>query len=53
MRVATDAATWLVPPTKAIWIPAGLPHQILFGGEAAMRTLSRQFEVTPGRYLAD
>ena len=39
MRVATDAATWLVPPTKAIWIPAGLTHQILFGGEVAMRTL--------------
>jgi AraC-like DNA-binding protein len=39
MRVATDTETWLVPPTKAIWIPAGLPHQILFGGEVAMRTL--------------
>ena len=39
MRVATDIETWLVPPTKAIWIPAGLSHQILFGGEVAMRTL--------------
>lgn len=39
MRVATEAATWLVPPTKAIWIPAGLSHQILFSGEVAMRTL--------------
>lgn len=39
MRVATDTETWLVPPTKAIWIPAGLSHQILFSGEVAMRTL--------------
>jgi AraC-like DNA-binding protein/quercetin dioxygenase-like cupin family protein len=39
MRVATDVATWLAPPTKAIWIPAGLTHQILFTGEVAMRTL--------------
>lgn len=48
MRVATDAATWLVPPTKAIWIPAGLTHQILFGGEVAMRTLY----IAPGRAAA-
>ncbi|MGC1302545.1 MAG: helix-turn-helix transcriptional regulator [Caulobacteraceae bacterium] len=39
MRVATDAEAWLVPPTKAIWIPAGLSHQILVRGEVAMRTL--------------
>ena len=39
MRVATEREAWLVPPTKAIWVPAGLDHQILMRGEVAMRTL--------------
>ncbi len=39
MRVATDTAVWLVPPTRAIWLPAHLPHQIMLRGEVAMRTL--------------
>jgi AraC-like DNA-binding protein len=39
MRVATDAAAWLTPATKAIWLPAGVEHQINIQGEVAMRTL--------------
>ncbi len=39
MSVATAAAAWLVPATRAIWLPAGLDHQIGFRGEVAMRTL--------------
>lgn len=39
MRVATPAATWLVPPTRAIWVPGGTPHEILMRGTVAMRTL--------------
>ena len=39
MRVATDAATWLTPATKAIWLPAGVEHRINIQGEVAMRTL--------------
>jgi AraC-like DNA-binding protein len=30
MSVATAAAAWLVPATRAIWLPAGLDHQIGF-----------------------
>ena len=39
MRVATPAAAWLVPPTRAIWVPGGTPHEILMRGTVAMRTL--------------
>ena len=39
MRVATDTETWLVPPTKAIWLPAGTAHRIAARSELALRTL--------------
>lgn len=39
MRVATDGAVWLIPPTRAIWLPAGVSHAIAMQGEVAMRTL--------------
>ena len=30
---------WLIPATRAIWLPAGLRHSIAISGEVAMRTL--------------
>src|SRR6185436_4137534 len=39
MRVATPSAAWLVPPTRAIWVPGGTPHEIQMRGRVAMRTL--------------
>jgi AraC-like DNA-binding protein len=39
MAIETDAGSWLVPPDRALWIPAGVPHQIRVSGELAMRTL--------------
>lgn len=39
MRVATPQATWLVPPTRAIWVPGGVTHEIEMRGRVAMRTL--------------
>ena len=39
MRVSTPEAAWLVPPTRAIWVPGGTPHQIDMRGTVAMRTL--------------
>src|SRR3954453_2716201 len=39
MQVSTPAATWLVPPTRAIWVPGGVPHAIRMRGAVAMRTL--------------
>ena len=39
MRVSTPAAAWLTPPTRAIWVPGGTPHEIEMRGTVAMRTL--------------
>jgi AraC-like DNA-binding protein len=39
MRVATPTAAWLAPPTRAIWVPGGTPHEIQMRGRVAMRTL--------------
>ena len=39
MRVTTDEAAWTIPPTRAIWLPAGVRHAIAIQGEVAMRTL--------------
>src|SRR6478609_8094455 len=39
MRVATPDATWLTPPTRAIWVPGGVAHEIEMRGTVAMRTL--------------
>lgn len=39
MRVSTDEAAWLVPPTRGIWVPPQVPHEIHMRGQTAMRTL--------------
>lgn len=39
MRVGTPDALWIVPPTRAVWAPAGVPHEIFAKGDFAMRTL--------------
>jgi AraC-like DNA-binding protein len=39
LTVLTSAATWVLPPTRALWIPAGLPHETASDGQATMRSL--------------
>jgi AraC-like DNA-binding protein len=39
MRVASDTTAWLAPPTRAIWLPAGVAHEIVMKGEVASRFL--------------
>src|SRR6266568_4142592 len=40
LSVLTAGATWVLPPTRALWIPAGLPHETASdGGRATMRSL--------------
>ena len=40
LTVLTAGATWVLPPTRALWIPAGLPHETASdGGRATMRSL--------------
>jgi len=39
MTVRTGQGTWVTPPHRAVWIPAGIPHAIAMSGQVAMRTL--------------
>jgi AraC-like DNA-binding protein len=39
MRVTTRAGIWIVPPQRAVWVPARMPHEIQMEGAVAMRTL--------------
>ncbi len=39
LTVLTGGATWVLPPTRALWIPAGLPHETASDGRATMRSL--------------
>jgi AraC-like DNA-binding protein/quercetin dioxygenase-like cupin family protein len=39
MVVHTDAGRWVVPPTRAIWMLAGMTHEIRCIGEVHMRSL--------------
>ena len=39
MTVRTPNGTWVVPPHRAVWIPAEIPHTITMSGLVAMRTL--------------
>ncbi len=39
MRVSTDDGVWIVPPLRALWMPAGVRHAIAILSETTMRTL--------------
>lgn len=39
MTIRTRDDTWVVPPHRAVWIPAKVPHTVRMSGSVAMRTL--------------
>ena len=39
MRVSTDDGVWMVPPQRALWMPAGVTHSIVMLSDTTMRTL--------------
>ncbi len=39
MTVTTDGGIWVVPPLRAVWVPAQTQHQIKASGNLSMRTL--------------
>jgi len=47
LTVRTDSATWMLPPTRALWIPAGLRHETLSAGAATMQALYIRPELCP------
>src|SRR4029453_312483 len=39
MTVQTGQGTWVVPSQRAVWIPAGVEHEVAMSGSVSMRTL--------------
>jgi AraC-like DNA-binding protein len=39
MTVRTKQGVWVVPPLRAVWIPAETPHSVAMSGPVSMRTL--------------
>jgi AraC-like DNA-binding protein len=39
MTVRTEQGIWVVPPLRAVWIPAKTPHSVTMSGAVSMRTL--------------
>lgn len=48
MTVSTATGVWVVPPLRAIWIPAFTDHQIHCSGRLLMRTLYLEPDLVPG-----
>ncbi len=48
LTVLTESATWVLPPTRALWIPAGLRHEVYAANAATMRPLY----IKPDRWAA-
>jgi len=47
LTVRTEAADWVLPPTRALWIPAGLKRETLAAGAATMRSLYLRPDLSP------
>jgi len=52
LTVLTESATWVLPPTRALWIPAGLPHETGAASVATMRSLYVPTELSPVDWTA-
>lgn len=39
MTVRSPRGTWVVPPHRALWVPAGTPHTLAMSGSVKMKTL--------------
>lgn len=48
MRVSTGEAMWMVPPQRAVWMPAGVVHGIQMLDRITMRTLYLRDDVAAG-----
>ena len=46
MSVVTDRASFVIPPQRAIWVPAGVSHELTCRSAVSVRTL--YFEPGPG-----
>jgi AraC-like DNA-binding protein len=49
LEVSTSVGAWVVPPHRAVWIPAGVPHAHRAHGRTLMRALAFPGPVNPLR----
>lgn len=47
LEVHTDAGRFVAPPQRAIWIPAGVPHQVFSSPRTEMRSLYLETAACP------
>jgi AraC-like DNA-binding protein/quercetin dioxygenase-like cupin family protein len=47
LTVVAETQTWVLPPTRALWIPAGVVHETIAAEKATMRTLYLEPELCP------
>jgi AraC-like DNA-binding protein/quercetin dioxygenase-like cupin family protein len=52
LTVVAEMHTWVLPPTRALWIPAGVVHETIAAEKATMRTLYLKPELCPIRWSA-
>ncbi|MEX1368240.1 MAG: helix-turn-helix transcriptional regulator [Nannocystaceae bacterium] len=39
MNVSTEQGAWVIPPHRAVWIPAGVVHRVTMTGRVAVRSV--------------
>ncbi|GAG51102.1 unnamed protein product, partial [marine sediment metagenome] len=39
VSVETEDGIWVVPPARAVWVPAGVAHSILMSGRVELRSI--------------
>ncbi|PVX83354.1 AraC family transcriptional regulator [Paraburkholderia unamae] len=47
LRMATPGTTWMVPPSRAIWVPPYVTHEVVIVEDAFLRTLYVDGSVIP------
>lgn len=52
LTVLTEGATWVLPPTRALWIPAGVPHETGAASRATMRSVYVPPRLSPVTWTA-
>jgi AraC-like DNA-binding protein/quercetin dioxygenase-like cupin family protein len=52
LRIATDDTTWTVPPSRAIWVPPHVPHEVVIVEDAFLRTLYIEEHAAPANLAA-
>jgi AraC-like DNA-binding protein/mannose-6-phosphate isomerase-like protein (cupin superfamily) len=48
MLIEAQAGRWVVPPTRAVWLDAGLEHTVRMSGNVRMRTVFVEPGAAPG-----